>query len=646
MSAGLFDHHEKFLAARAVDPVVASERGYSSTTLPGALQDLGFSRVVSQLVPGLLVPVRDVHGGVRYHLYRPDRPRVQERKGQPRQVKYETPARTRLVIDVPPRVANKIRDPAGPLWITEGPVKADAAVSAGLDCIATNGAWGWRGTSARGGKIALPDWDDVALNGRPVFLVPDSDVTTNPGVASAVGRLGWYLRSRDATVYLVPLPPGPGGTKQGLDDFLAREGGDIEGLLVLATDELPARPKPDDNTTVSGPHIPGTARGKPSDAPPMTMAEAEEVYARWLHDDDPVPTRACHAVYVANEKLDGDPVWLALVGGSGWGKTERIMALAGLHGIVLASSLKGEASLLSATPRKDWAAGAHGGLLRLIGDRGILVLKDFTSVLEMDRKERGRVLAALREIYDGHWDRNVGAEGGQTLTWDGKCGLLTGCTTAIDRAHGVMAEMGPRSLFLRLAPGDLGKVANAALDQMGQEDQMRAELAQATAGVLTHLPGAPHKVTGEVRARVIALASLASQARSPVHRDWGGQIELIGDAEAPTRIIKQLGKLWEACGLLGLPQAESWEVVSRCALDSIPKLRGAVIRHLADVSGASTADLWRALEHPRRTVFRALEDLAAHHVVDQAGEHWVLSERARSWMASKTVPEMWGSPHE
>ena len=127
-----------------------------------------------------------------------------------------------------------------------------------------------------------------------------------------------------------------------------------------------------------------------------------------------------------------------------------------------------------------------------------------------------------------------------------------------------------------------------------------------------------------MRAGLIGLAILASQARSPVHRDWTGEIELVADAEAPTRIIKQLGQVWRACGLLGLPRAESWEVVRRLALDSIPKLRGAVVRYLAepaDLTGsprrADTTEVRIAVSHPKRTVLRALEDLAAHHVLDR-----------------------------
>src|SRR5262249_51252347 len=52
-----------------------------------------------------------------------------------------------------------------------------------------------------------------------------------------------------------------------------------------------------------------------------------------------------------------------------------------------------------------------------LGDRGVLVLKDVTTLISADRNIRAQILAALREIYDGRWTRNVGLDGGKTLVW-------------------------------------------------------------------------------------------------------------------------------------------------------------------------------------------------------------------------------------
>ena len=656
MSADLFDYHRKLLEDRGVAPAVIQARGYSSTADARWLRQEGFSVRVAKLRTGLVIPIYDVHGKQRFFQFRPDQPSA----GADGKVgKYLTPVGTTMVLDVPPAVLGRIDDPSEPLWITESPIKADAAVSAGLDCIATLGVWAWKGTNRKSGRTALADWASVAVEGRTVYLVPDSDAAVNPNVAGAVTQLGEWLGTRGANVWYVTLPPARNGAKVGLDDWLASNGRDTGTLLDQFVGDEP--PAPLRTHGVQGtPNISGTPPPrKAPNVPAMTMPQVEAAYARWLHDEDTVPTRVCHAVYVANVELDGDPVWVLLVGGSGWGKTERIVPLAVMPPVVCTSTVTGEAALLSATPRRDRAENATGGLLRRVGDLGILAVKDFTSILEMDRTDRGKVLAALREVYDGSWTRDVGAEGGQTLTWKGKCGFLSGCTTTIDRAHSVLADMGPRSLFLRLPAANLATIAGAALDHSGGEAAMRKELADATAGILAHLPGSPHEITPAVRSGLVGLAILASQARSPVLRDWKGEIELVADAEAPTRIVKQLGQVWRACGLLGLPPDQSWEVVRRLALDSVPKLRGAVIRYLAtpadDLPGtprrANTTDVRIAVSHPSRTVLRALEDLAAHHVLDRVSpgkghaDVWALSEAARSWMAGyEGVPEMLGVP--
>src|SRR5215467_12780213 len=100
-------------------------------------------------------------------------------------VKYETPSGARMVVDVPPSVRQWLGDPKRPLFITEGARKADAAVSQDLCCVALLGVWNWRGSNEHGGKVALPDWESVALNDREIYICFDSDVMTKPAVHQA-----------------------------------------------------------------------------------------------------------------------------------------------------------------------------------------------------------------------------------------------------------------------------------------------------------------------------------------------------------------------------------------------------------------------------------------------------------------------------
>src|SRR5262249_43288202 len=107
---------------------------------------------------------------------------------------------------------------------------------------------------------------------------------------------------------------------------------------------------------------------------------------------------------------------------------------------------------LSGTPSGQRAKAARGGLLREVGEFGIILLKDFGSVLSMRPDAKAEVLGALREVYDGEWTRRVGTEGGLQLYWKGKVGFVFGCTPVIDSHHSVIGAMGERFLFSRLTP--------------------------------------------------------------------------------------------------------------------------------------------------------------------------------------------------
>ncbi|MBW3628870.1 MAG: DUF3854 domain-containing protein [Gemmatimonadetes bacterium] len=93
------------------------------------------------------MPVYGVDGEIKTYQHRPDQPRVTRGKA----LKYETPARSGMCLDVPRPIRHQLADPSVSLFITEGARKADAAVSLGLCCIALLGVWNWRGAMSTEG---------------------------------------------------------------------------------------------------------------------------------------------------------------------------------------------------------------------------------------------------------------------------------------------------------------------------------------------------------------------------------------------------------------------------------------------------------------------------------------------------------------
>jgi hypothetical protein len=347
-----------------------------------------------------------------------------------------------------------------------------------------------------------------------------------------------------------------------------------------------------------------------------TLRAVEATFGKWLHMPD---LSALHVVLgtIAANLRAGDPVWLLLVGAPGGGKTELLQALGALENVHPTATLT-EAALLSGTPKRDKAKDASGGLLRTIGDFGIIVCKDFGSVLSMHRDARGQALAALREIYDGSWTRHVGTDGGRTLSWAGKVGLVAGCTPTVDRHHAVMSAMGERFVLFRLPALDDAQQMRQSLGHAGREHTMRAELAHAVEQLFAHNLQEPRERSEQETERLIALARLVVRCRSAVERDrYTRDIELIPPAELPARLGLTLDRLLSGLDAIGLGREPAWAVITKAALDSIPQARRDVM-HLLHVNGPMrTAPIADALGYPTMTARRAIEDLKAHGIVDR-----------------------------
>jgi DNA-binding HxlR family transcriptional regulator len=343
-------------------------------------------------------------------------------------------------------------------------------------------------------------------------------------------------------------------------------------------------------------------------------------FEKWLHLPDLSAVLLTLATIAAN-RLPGDPVWLMLIGPPGSGKTELLVPLTALRYVWMVATLT-EAALLSGTSQKEKTSDATGGLLKELGRFGIILCKDFTSVLSMHRDARGAVLAALREVFDGSWTRRLGVDGGRTLSWQGKVGLLAGCTDAIDTHHAVIASMGERFVFFRMPPTDARAQARRALDHTGNEEEMRAELAHAVStffGTIRLARRFP-ELGRTVKDRLIDLSELAVRCRSAVERDpYFREIVLIPEPEAPTRLAGVLSRLFVGLEAIGVEPPQAWPLVRSVALDSMPMVRRVVFDVLARESEwmLETKQVAERSQYPNQTIRRALEELEAHGIVER-----------------------------
>jgi hypothetical protein len=408
---------------------------------------------------------------------------------------------------------------------------------------------------------------------------------------------------------------------------LGGKGVQVPESALLALEAACRRPSP--RTADAPPDGSGTV------VPPRTLGELEADFRRWLLIADPALLPVLTGAILAH-RLGGEAVWLQLVAPPGGTKTELLRALHGCPGCYPLSEL---------TP-KTFASGLEvpGGhdpslLCRLTDE--VLVLKDFTTILEMRREDRQAILAQLREIYDGRYDKTFGT--GRELHWRGRLGFVAGVTPIIDKHQGAMAVLGERFALFRTILPDRTKLARRALESHGHEVQMREELGTVMRSFLAARGCLLPSVTESVLDRLATVADFITRARSGVQRDgYKRELEYAPEPEAPTRFAKVLLALTSGIAVAYDHPAITTRDLSlglRVALDCLPLVRhrviAALVQHaiLEEGERLSTSAIAGAAQFSSQAIRRTLEDLQALNVVRC---HKAGSGKADEWTLENT----------
>lgn len=212
--------------------------------------------------------------------------------------RYDQPVRSGLCAYWPRSAdwAAIIKDPTRPIIITEGEKKAAKACLAGHPTIGLGGIWSFRASATH--ELLLPDLARVDWRQRPVYIIYDSDSSTNPQVNLALWALAEELRYRGALPHVAALPNiyDDDKKKTGLDDYLVA-GHALNDVLADAEPLTLARPLWNLNKRVLYIRDPGFIYDRDSRIPitPGAFKEhqysAESYVSRKLEDDGSVSLR-------------------------------------------------------------------------------------------------------------------------------------------------------------------------------------------------------------------------------------------------------------------------------------------------------------------------------------------------------------------
>lgn len=443
-----------------------------------------------------------------------------------------------------------------------------------------------------GAQVWLSAWKDIQeLRGREVAILYDKGAEGRKARA-ALEDMGCSVRQ---IVWPEELPDGTD-----IRDFF-RADNPLETLL-----ELIKEPSESAKTTPRGESI--------------SWQTLQQTFGRYLHMDAGLQA-ALRVIFATalSERIPGDPLWLFLIGPPGAGKTELLNSLGALPHCHVISNVT-PAALIS---------GQRGPDVSLIPKlkNGLLIIKDFTEILQLRAEDREKIMATLRGCYDGYASRVFGT--GETREYKNvHFSVIAAVTEDIQRYR--QAMLGERfvSLWVRPASGQTNTMA--ALERMTRKGEMREALQDAALRFLENVkvPADWEELTEVSNEAFAYLANLVTWIRGTVTMDWRQEEPLYRpEREVGTRLAQQLKKLYLGLRLLEGDTADSFALVKQVALDCCAGWSWDIISALIRAGGVpvQAKDLAQQSQLTLRNTRKQLELLEMRGLV-----HWEEGEYAPS----------------
>jgi hypothetical protein len=316
------------------------------------------------------------------------------------------------------------------------------------------------------------------------------------------------------------------------------------------------------------------------------------------------------ATVASHRIVDYPPAWAMGIAPAGSMKTEILKSLDGLPSVHLVDEVTANTFISGKLSQPGEQRTTPASLLHRIGDEGIIICADFSTVLEIDEKTRGKILSQLRRIYDGQLRREFGSDDNlDEREWKGRITLLAGATPEVDRFHKVFAALGDR--FARVRWPRAGGV-EAAMMAMEQDRSVSEQLKKLVHGyllpVLSQQKIDAPKLGREMLLRIGNLSEIVALARTYIPRNSEREIDGAVQAESNTRLpqqLAQIGRGWAALMNRGEVDEEALGLIRRAAWDSIPPVRRAILAALMAGKKPHSVGL------PPATTERGLEELVA-----------------------------------
>lgn len=381
----------------------------------------------------------------------------------------------------------------------------------------------------------------------------------------------------------------------------------------------------------------------------MKFKELQKVFDTYRLYKDRGVVRMLAASVIANQiatraSKTNKPVWIMFVAPPGGGKSDITDTIAKIEAVDPRTKEKTllceEVSDLTTASFASGMRSSDGetSLIKKINpEGGILLFKDFTTVLSKRFDDMTAIMSYLREIYDGHFSKRFG--NGKTVSWEGNIGVIGSCTTIIYNELPKLSVMGDRLMMYQIQQPDRMEVLEKIWENEDAGVDGSDEMSEAMKGYVERVidyinTNKKHvssmTISSELRQEFARVANFVTYARSGVVWNFKKDtIQFVPDAEMPTRILKQFIALANAFMIMNMAEGHDAKLtkndtglIYKIAFDSIPNMRRQVIKIVAQFSlGATDQGIADVMGMQLAAVQMWLEELVALKVVDRLFDH-------------------------
>ena len=333
------------------------------------------------------------------------------------------------------------------------------------------------------------------------------------------------------------------------------------------------------------------------------------------------------------------PLWLCIQGAPSSGKTEVLKMLKDDPMCHPLYDITGK-TLFSG------ANGAEGGYIpREVGEKGIIIFPDFTTVLSAPKYTQSNIMSQLRVIHDGDASRLTGIDTNRREHWSGKVGVLLAVTDAIEGFKKKASSLGERFLYYRHFVPEFNPID---YKKPSIPTEFPKEILEEYIDMMNKVY--PPEWSDSLDIKINCAASWIALSRAVVKRDSRTkEIVQVFPQEEPYRLIEQLSTLLNSLIMLHMNQFSSrvdkifMDVVTGC----VPRDRMELIYYLwhrGCNAGLERKELRNSLNHfSNSRLTHLIQDMLSLGLIVEVGGKYYLEpgylELYAKWVVAEPVFE-------